>query len=221
MLLRESADRTGHQCNGKCYERSLDTEVKSCGYHQEYIAPAHCFFVRQESDDRKRYADYECTDDVRADRSAVVISAKYYLCDCKHSDKDNYPCVYQLCVPVHKENYDQSGEHQTGQDYVHRKCYNVKVKSSHEPDSSVEKFYYRVPRRYLRPAVPALSTENAPADYRYQVVAFDLLTAGHTVRVLLRKALTQRQSVNADVEEASHAYAEDEHKCVDNDIVYV
>ena len=147
------------------------------------------------------------------------ISAKYDLDNSHNSNKYNYPGVYQLCVPVHKEYDNKGGDHKTAQYNVHRCNNNVKVKRSCQPQNTVEKFNHRVPCRDLCTACTALSSENAPAYDRDKITAFDLFTTGHAVRISFDKTFVFRKSVNADVKKTSDADTKNEDECINNNVV--
>jgi hypothetical protein len=60
----------------------------------------------------------------------------------------------------------------------------------------------------------AFAAQQTPADNRYKIAFSDRSSAGHAVGIAFDKALTQRQTIDANVQEAADTYAEDKNKHV-------
>lgn len=150
-----------------------------------------------QSDKQERYADYESSYDVRLYGQACDICTEDDLRYGSKGNEEHNVNVDKLCVPVHKEYYDQTGKCKTGgyAKYQSSKTVHVgKVFDSFEPEKYTKEkysrkgFYYCIAWGDLCTAGSAFASETTPADDRYQIFPFNVFTAGHAVGVSFCKA---------------------------------
>lgn len=215
VLDYDTRYRAGYQRHRKRHESSLNTQEQSAAGHEVNVPAAHSSSFRDQLDKQQRNADYESTDDVRIYRDIVACVIEDDVDHGKHTDEDADEGRDQLCVPVHKEHYHKSREDQRGDDEIHGMCHHVELVSREYPQQRVEGLNHGVARRDLRSAGAAFALEYAPAHDRDKIAAFDLGAAAHTMRVAFDEGFLLRQTVDADIEKAAHAGAEQENKKID------
>lgn len=214
VLEDESADRADHKRYQHGDHDVLCAKEKSGSCHKINISHSHGFFVSRKGDYEQRNADDECAKYKRREGHRTTSLAEQEFRYGENAYKYHHPGVDELSVPIHEEYHYQRRGHQRDERSVKRRYNHIKAKEYPQIADAVEQLDHRVSGSYLSAAGVAFSSQQAPADNGYQISLSDGCTAGHAVGVAFYQALTQRETVYADIQETSDAYAEEKHEYI-------
>lgn len=173
---------------------------------------------QHKAEDKKRYAYAEKSDETfgHADIAALYRIWKKRCkkaCDGTHNNK-----VYKnadghfLSVEVLKAYHYHACKEETYQRGVDKPLLdNVEPHKGKGEKYSREAFDENISSRNFRSARTALATQKQPAEHGDKVVPFNGSTAGHTVGILLCERISRGKPVDADVQKAADADAEQEY----------
>jgi len=72
-------------------------------------------------------------------------------------------------------------------------------------EKTAKTFHARIPDTDRRLAIPALSSQFDPTEDGKIIVPSDRMSAGRAMRRRIRQALSQRQTIDEDIQETSNA----------------